>query len=395
MDYLNNLFTTLTTRIGSLLPGIIGAIVVLILGLILASGVKRLVLYLFKKTKLDEQLNERFKLTFKIDHFVARLAYFLVVVYMLLLVLDMMGVQGVLAPLQNMMNEFLGAIPNIVAAFLIGFAGYVIATIASEAVGFIAVTLQGVSEKAGLKGALSLENILKQLIFILIFIPILIAAIEALHLKAISDPASQMFSDFLAIIPQVISAAVIIAVFYIGGRYIIALLTELLHSLGIDKLSDSLGIANFVDSDTRLSKVIGNIAFFFLMFGGIIAAVDKLLLPQFSDILNNTFEIAAKVFFGIVILFIGNYLANLAKKGIIQSENNEWLGSLAKFAILFIFLALGLSTMGIGEDIVNLVFGITAGAVGVAFALSFGLGGREAAGKYAEHFFQKFKKKDS
>ncbi|MCF8246042.1 MAG: mechanosensitive ion channel [Saprospiraceae bacterium] len=395
MDYLNNLFTSLTSRIGQLLPGILGAILVLILGLFLASGVKRLVLYLFKKTQFDEKLSARFKSTFKFDHFVARLAYFLVVVYMLLLVLDMMGVKDVLAPLQNMMNEFLGVIPNVVAAILIGFAGYVIATLASEATGFLASTLQGISEKAGLKGALSLEAIVKKLVFIFVFIPILIAAIDALQLKVISDPATQMFAEFLAIVPQVLSAGVIIAVFYLGGRYVIALLTELLHSIGTDKLSDSLGLAKFVDKETSLSKIIGNIAFFFLMFGGIIAAVDKLLLPQFSEILNNTFEIAAKVFFGIVILFIGNYLANLAKKAVTQSENNEWLGTLAKFSILFIFLALGLSTMGIGQDIVNIIFGITAGAIGVAFALSFGLGGREAAGKYAAHFFEKLKKKDS
>ncbi len=395
MDILNNLISTLTTRIGNLLPGILGAILVLILGLLLASGVKRLVLFLFKKTQFDEKISAKFKSSFKLDKFIAMLAYFLVIVYVLLMVLDMMGVKDVLAPLQNMMSEFLGVIPNIVAAILIGFVGYVIATIASEATGFLASTLQGISAKAGLKGALSLEKIVKQLVFIFVFIPILIAAIDALHLSVISDPATQMFADFLAIVPQVLSAAVIIAVFYLGGRYVIALLTELLHSIGTDKLSDSLGIAKFVDKDTRLSKVIGNIAFFFLMFGGIIAAVDKLLLPQFSEILNNTFEIAAKVFFGIVILFIGNYLANLAKKAIIQSEDNEWLGSMAKFAILFIFLALGLSTMGIGQDIVNIVFGITVGALGVAFALSFGLGGREAAGKYAEHFLEKFHKKDS
>jgi len=49
--------------------------------------------------------------------------------------------------------------------------------------------------------------------------------------------------------------------------------------------------------------------------------------------------------------------------------------------------------MGIADDIVQLAFGLTLGAVAVAFALSFGLGGREAAGKQMEQFLNRFDKK--
>ena len=48
--------------------------------------------------------------------------------------------------------------------------------------------------------------------------------------------------------------------------------------------------------------------------------------------------------------------------------------------------------MGIAENIVNMAFGLTLGAAAVAFALSFGLGGREAAGKQMERFFDKMNK---
>lgn len=44
-------------------------------------------------------------------------------------------------------------------------------------------------------------------------------------------------------------------------------------------------------------------------------------------------------------------------------------------------LAMGLKAMGIADSIVNLAFGLTLGSVAVAFALSFGLGGREAAAR--------------
>ncbi len=53
---------------------------------------------------------------------------------------------------------------------------------------------------------------------------------------------------------------------------------------------------------------------------------------------------------------------------------------------------MGLRAMGIADDIVNLAFGLAFGAIAVAVALSFGLGGREAAGKQMEHWLSKLRK---
>ncbi|MDH3546805.1 MAG: hypothetical protein OEN22_06875, partial [Gammaproteobacteria bacterium] len=64
-----------------------------------------------------------------------------------------------------------------------------------------------------------------------------------------------------------------------------------------------------------------------------------------------------------------------------------------RVAILGLVLAMGLRAMGIADDIVNLAFGIILGAVAVAFAVSFGLGGREAAGKQMEYWLSGLRKK--
>ena len=102
-------------------------------------------------------------------------------------------------------------------------------------------------------------------------------------------------------------------------------------------------------------------------------------------------NIAGRVFFGLIILVAGSFIANMASKAMANSD--EWLASLVKFAVLGIFLAFALHTMGISQSIVNMAFGFTLGAVAVAFALSFGLGGREAAGKQMQQFFDKMNKK--
>lgn len=392
MEYLTNLSNTFSERIGSILPGILGALLVLIIGLIIAGGVRKLVTRLFKKTNIDERLGSKISADFNLGKFIATLAYYLIVIFVLLLVLDLMGVKNVLEPLQNMLNDFLSYIPNIVAGGIIGFVGYILAKLASEGVGFIANSLEKISDRAGFTGQINLTNIVKQIVFLFVFIPILIIALDALKMDAISEPASEMLGTMMSSIPRILAAAIILAVFYIVGRYIVSIVVELLQNLGADNFAKNMGLGSMLGENTSISKLIGNIAFFFLMFAGIMSAVEKLEMTQISEILNQVFQISGKIFFGLIIMAIGNYVATLAGNAMSKSESNKGLASIVRFAVLGIFVAISLHTMGIAESIVNLAFALTLGAVAVAFALSFGLGGREAAGKQMDKFFDRFDK---
>ena len=88
-----------------------------------------------------------------------------------------------------------------------------------------------------------------------------------------------------------------------------------------------------------------------------------------------------------MILVVGFWPANLAHSAVLRvgGDSAAALAGMLRVAILGLVLALGLRAMGIADDIVNLTFGLISGAVAVAFAVSFGLGGREAAGKQMEY----------
>ena len=77
------------------------------------------------------------------------------------------------------------------------------------------------------------------------------------------------------------------------------------------------------------------------------------------------------VLLGGAILVIGFWLANLVYEAIDRAsgENATGLARIARIAILGLVIAMGLRAMGIADDIVNLAFGLTLGAVAVAFAL--------------------------
>ncbi|GLR17967.1 mechanosensitive ion channel [Portibacter lacus] len=393
MDYLNQLTSSLSDRFGTLLPTVLGAILVLIIGFFLARIVKKIVIKLLSKTKIDEKLNAKLKMTVRADQFIAKLFYYLVVIYTLIIALNILGVTSVLQPLEEMVSSFLGYVPNIIAAGIIAFAGYIISKLVSEATGVISERLERVGAKYGINSeSFSLANLVKQVVFILIFIPILIVALDTLKMNAISDPATEMLRSLLSAVPKIIAAVIILVVFYVIGKYVVGILTELLRNLGIESIAEKMGLKKVI-GDYSVSKIIGNIALYFILFAGLMAAADKLEMESIQIIFGKIFFISGKIFFGIIILMVGYYISGIAYKALNSGTYSNYLAPVARFAILGIFLAFGLHTMGIAQSIVNLTFGLTLGALAVAFALSFGLGGQKAAGKQMQAFFDNINNK--
>lgn len=123
-------------------------------------------------------------------------------------------------------------------------------------------------------------------------------------------------------------------------------------------------------------------------------AANRLEFSQVRDVVTLFIKFDGNIVLGSTILTIGFWLANVAHNAIHRADttNSESLASIARVAMLGLVIAMGLRAMGIADDIVNLAFLLTFGAVAVALALSFGLGGREAAGRQMEHWLAKFRK---
>jgi hypothetical protein len=67
----------------------------------------------------------------------------------------------------------------------------------------------------------------------------------------------------------------------------------------------------------------------------------------------------------------------------------------ARVSILVLAGAMALRQMGLANEIINLAFGLLLGAIAVAMALAFGLGGRELAARELEEWRQSVKSKES
>ena len=389
MEYLQNMMNSLSGSVGDFLPSTIGAILILIIGWFVARFLKKLITKLIRRTNVDNKMGAG---KVVLSTLIGKLVYFFIMIFVFMLALEKLGMTSVLEPVKNLLNGFTDYIPNIVGAGLVAYIGYMLATIVAELVGLSGDTIRSLVPKLRLPENIDLVGILKKVVFIFIFIPLLITALNILNMEAISVPATNMLETFFSTIPKILVAVIIMIIFVVGGKFVAGLLTDLLESLNLDGLVQKMNLGG-VSSNTNLPKIIGNVAFFFIVLFGITTAVEKLEFAKLTEVLNTIVGMAGNILFGLVILIIGNWIASAAHKAMSKNQNNQFVASIARMSILAIFLAMGLKSMGIGDEIVNMAFGITLATIAVTIALSFGLGGREAAGKQMERILNKFNKK--
>ena len=92
------------------------------------------------------------------------------------------------------------------------------------------------------------------------------------------------------------------------------------------------------------------------------------------------------IILGLVIFGLGLYLANLASKTI-QSGGTaqaDLLSRIARIAIILLAGSIALRYTGLANEIINLAFGLILGAIALALAISFGVGGRDLAARKLE-----------
>jgi hypothetical protein len=203
-----------------------------------------------------------------------------------------------------------------------------------------------------------------------------------------------MLSTMLDAVPHLIAAAVILLVTWVVARFAAGLLARLLESAGFDSLPDRIGFGQALAGPTRPSLLAQWAVMFFAMLFAVVEAADQLGFGQVRDVVTTFITFSGDIVLGSMILVVGFWLSNLAYRAIDKAsgEQSSGLAAVARIAILGVVIAMGLRAMGIANEIVQLAFGLSFGAVAVAVALSFGLGGREPAGKLMEHWLSRWRR---
>lgn len=386
-------------------PKILGAGIILLVAWVIATLLRQGITRGLGMTKLDEKLGKQAgfeeKQHLPLTKSLGDAAYWLVFLLFLPAVLSTLNMEGILRPVQGMLNKVLEFLPNILTAAIIFILGWFIARIVQKIVTSLltAAGAEKLGEKAGLSkvmGDKGISSIIGIVVYVFILIPVIIAALNALALDAITQPASNMLNIIFGALPALFAAALILIIAYAVGRLLSGLVTNLLASVGFNNLFVWLGLKKEVSEGKQSpSGIVGSLVLIATMLFAAIEASRLIGFTEFAGLISQFLVFGSHIIFGLAIFAVGLYIANLIAQKILTTENAQaaMLALAARVSIMVLAGAMALRQMGLANEIITLAFGLMLGAIAVAVAIAFGIGGRELAARKLEEWSKSSKSK--
>src|SRR5919199_4722311 len=255
---------TFLNQIANFLPKLAAALIWLGIAWVLATVAKMAVSRVMRTFNVDERLNQEVgtaptERPLLLSDTVANALYWFIFLLFLPLILEALQLQQALLPVNNLLNQILAAIPKILEAVLIGFVGWLLAMVVRRIVTNLlaAAGADGLGARFGISrttGGQSLSWIVGTIVYVLILIPTAIAALNALDIQAISQPAVAMLNQILSALPKIFTAVLILVIAYVLGKFVSDLITNILTSIGFNNVFQWLGVPS--PRATRTTTVI-------------------------------------------------------------------------------------------------------------------------------------------
>ncbi len=387
------------------LPRVLAAAILALVAWLLASGLRFIVSKALKATDFDKRFSKYTELPEErkpaVSETLGSVAYWGTLLLFLPAILGALAMEGILEPVEVLVQKIAAFLPNILVAAAILLVGWFLARIVRKVVAsfLAAVGTDKLSEKTGLSGVLkssSLSNLLGLVVYVLILIPVAIAALEALQLTSLTTPASNMLQKTLAASPLVFGAVLLVALAYIVGRLVARLVAGLLAAVNFNALPAKLGLGKEVkEGKWTPAEIGGHLVLVAILFFASLSALNLLGFESLAGVLTNFLFFVGHILMGLVIFAVGLYLANLAAK-VIQSRDvsqAKLLSGVARIAILLLAGAMALRQMGLANEIISLAFGLILGAAAIAVAIAFGIGGRDLAARKLDEWTKSIESK--
>lgn len=207
-------------------------------------------------------------------------------------------------------------------------------------------------------------------------------------------------ADFL---PRLLAMAIIVIIGWVFAFIVKAGLRRALKILRFDTFSENSGVSQALRK-TGLpgpSELLSRIAFWVVGLCFTVLGVSVLGITEFHEMIQSFFRFVPQIFVALMILFVGILVANfLATATLLAAVNADLplprvLGGAVRLLILIVTVIMALDQIGLARSAVLIAFSITFGAVMLALAIAFGLGGKDAARYLVEkHMLERHKEEE-
>ena len=207
------------------------------------------------------------------------------------------------------------------------------------------------------------------------------------------EPLYEMMIRVMNFIPTFVMALAILVVGYLVAKSITKLLVSFLRTIGVDKISAKTGVSKVLKTGgitQKPSSLIGCLAYWTIMVGVLITTVKVFGLTMATTLLDTVLGYIPSIFSGVFVLIIGMLLAKFVSILVYVAAKNtdmpipDVLSRLSKWAIVVYVTIIYLKEIGFVGLFSGATYSVFMTGIVFAFALAFGLAGKDIAAKYLE-----------
>ena len=204
---------------------------------------------------------------------------------------------------------------------------------------------------------------------------------------------ASFWTQLASFIPQLLGAILALVLGWMLAKLARTGVMRLLDLLKFDKATEKSGLESFMqhaELELSVATLLGNLVYWLIILVMIVTVANSLGLSMVADLFNKVVLYIPNVIVAILVLVFGTILARFINRLVFAwLSNMEFQGALtvstfSEYAMLVFVFFMALEQLQIANELLTAAFIIGFGAVGLAFAIAFGLGGKEWAGKVIE-----------
>ncbi|MCU0933902.1 MAG: hypothetical protein MUE86_05575 [Thiobacillaceae bacterium] len=209
---------------------------------------------------------------------------------------------------------------------------------------------------------------------------------------------TSFWTQLASFIPQLLGAIIALVLGWILAKLARSGIMRLLTLLKFDRATEKSGLESFMkhaELDLSVGSVIGNLVYWLIILVMIVTVANSLGLQVVADLFNKVVLYIPNVIVAILVLVFGAILARFINRLVFAWLNNmEFDGALtvstfSEYAMMVFVFFVAMEQLQIANELLTAAFIIAFGAVGLAFAIAFGLGARDWAAKVVERLVER------
>ncbi len=216
----------------------------------------------------------------------------------------------------------------------------------------------------------------------------------AIHL----EPVRAILYQIGAFMPRLLIAVLVVVGGWLLAKVAHIAVTKALRAINFNVLTERSGLDGFlkqggVAQDT--TAIFGLLVYWLVILAALLIAFNGLGLTYITDLLGRIVWFVPNVFVAILVLAFGSYFARFVGDAVsaycrnVKLQDADFLGKLAQYAIMVFVILIALDQIQVGGDIVRESFLVILAGIVFAFALAFGLGGKDWAAERIAHWWPK------